>query len=218
MNDNFGRDDRHRRQRHSVEGRYPLEERGPDQEFETSGPYREPSDFRAPDGAQAYGGGGQRSGGRGSSYGARREPYEGSYAPSYSAEIADRRPASPPAARGGYAGRGPKGYRRTDERIREEVCERLSWHDEVDATDVAVRVHDGEVTLEGSVETRHMKRLAEHIVEDVVGVTEVHNTIRVTKPILTELKEKLTGESQEQHYANTGTRTPVTLGARNGAL
>lgn len=74
------------------------------------------------------------------------------------------------ATRGGYAGRGPKGYTRSDERIREDVCDRLSWNDEVDATDITVRVQSGEVTLEGSVETRRMKRLAEDIAEDVPGV------------------------------------------------
>jgi hypothetical protein len=83
----------------------------------------------------------------------------------------------------------------------------LSWHDEVDATDITVRVANGEVTLEGSVETRHMKRLAEDIAEDVPGVLDVHNNVRVTKPILAEIREKLTGESTRDHYANTGTKT-----------
>lgn len=107
---------------------------------------------------------------------------------------------------GGFAGRGPKGYARHDERIREDVCERLSWNDEVDATDISVRVENGEVTLEGSVETRHMKRLAEDLADQALGVTDVHNTLRVKKAILTELKEKLSGEAEQHHYARTGTK------------
>jgi hypothetical protein len=61
-----------------------------------------------------------------------------------------------------------------------------------------------------------MKRLAGDIAEEVSGVKDVHNTIRVTKPILTELKEKITGEAREEHYANTGTKTTGASGARNG--
>jgi hypothetical protein len=87
------------------------------------------------------------------------------------------------------------------------VCERLSWNDEVDATDITVRVEAGEVTLEGTVETRHMKRLSEDIAEEVGGVQDVHNRLRVTKAMLTELKEKITGEGRDEHFANTGTKT-----------
>lgn len=214
MNDRFGRDDRFRRERQRID-RYrnePLSEdrygeerwlRSPEHEFETSAPYRQPYDesWRRP----REGWGANSSGQRG--MGAR---YEGSYAPS---------PYAPSSGvRGGYAGRGPKGYARSDERIREDVCDRLSWNDEVDATDIAVTVDNGEVTLEGSVETRHMKRLAEDIAEEVPGVVDVHNRTRVTKPILTELKEKLMGEDQPEHFANTGTKTSGTYGTtgRNG--
>jgi len=93
----------------------------------------------------------------------------------------------------------------------------LSWNDEVDATDITVRVGNGEVTLEGTVETRHMKRLAEDTSEDVPGVLDVHNKLRVNKPILAELRDKLTGESTQDHYANTGTKTTTDSNSlRNG--
>ena len=52
-----------------------------------------------------------------------------------------------------------------------------------------------------------MKRLAEDLAERVPGVTDVHNTVRVKKPILTEIKEKLSGEAEHGHYARTGTKT-----------
>jgi len=82
---------------------------------------------------------------------------------------------------GGFRGRGPKGYFRTDDRIREDVCERLSWSDEIDATEIDVRVENGDVILEGTVESRHMKRLAEDLAERVPGVIDVHNGIRVRR-------------------------------------
>jgi hypothetical protein len=55
---------------------------------------------------------------------------------------------------GEFTGRGPRGYQRSDERIKEEVCERLTRHGQVDASDVEVRVEAGEVTVQGSVPTR----------------------------------------------------------------
>ena len=196
MNNKFGRDGRYRNERYRdnrddrvSEDRFGDQRwlRSPDQEFETSGPYRQPQ-------GETYG------------HALRNYGYEG-YAPSpYVASAA--------TPRGGYSGRGPKGYIRTDDRIKEDVCESLSWNDEVDATEITVRVETGEVTLEGTVETRHMKRLAEDIAEDVTGVQDVHNRLRVSKPMLTELKEKITGESRDEHFANTGTKT---TGAGNPA-
>jgi osmotically-inducible protein OsmY len=55
---------------------------------------------------------------------------------------------------------GTKGYRGSDERITEEVCERLTAHGALDAREIEVRVEEGEVTLEGTVETSREKRLA----------------------------------------------------------
>lgn len=108
---------------------------------------------------------------------------------------------------GGFAGRGPKGYTRTDDRIREDVCDRLSLDDDVDATEIEVQVKDGEVTLEGSVETRRMKHQAEDLAEAVTGVKDVHNHLRVLKGFLNEVKDQLTGNQEPSHYANTGTKT-----------
>jgi hypothetical protein len=82
---------------------------------------------------------------------------------------------------GQYVGRGPKGYRRSDERIREEVCERLTMHGDVDASDIEVQVQDGEVTLSGTVADRLMKRAAADCLEDISGVNDVHNQIKVSR-------------------------------------
>lgn len=111
---------------------------------------------------------------------------------------------------GGHAGRGPKDYQRADSRILEDVCERLSRDDEVDASELAVRVEGGEVTLEGSVETRRQKRQAEHLAADVPGVKDVHVRVRVEQGILSELKAKVTGEeSPSGGHAGSGTKTTL---------
>lgn len=87
-------------------------------------------------------------------------------------------------ARGGiagpHAGRGPRGYQRSDERIREDVCDALCEHGYIDASDIEVTVANGEVTLLGVVRERAEKRLAEDTVEEVSGVREVHNQLRVS--------------------------------------
>ena len=80
-----------------------------------------------------------------------------------------------------YRGRGPKNYQRSDERIREDVCERLSMDHDVDASEIEVTVQDGVVTLDGSINDRHAKRLAEDICESVSGVKDVQNNVRVTR-------------------------------------
>jgi hypothetical protein len=80
---------------------------------------------------------------------------------------------------GSFRGRGPKNYRRSDDRILEDVCEALQEDVYVDASDIEVRVHDGEVTLSGTVETRFAKRQAEDIAESVAGVRHLQNDIRI---------------------------------------
>jgi BON domain len=80
---------------------------------------------------------------------------------------------------GRYAGIGPKGYQRSDERLREEVCERLTADPDVDASELEVSVQNGEVTLQGTVPARDMKRAAEDCAEAISGVQQVHNRLRV---------------------------------------
>nr|WP_298726826.1 BON domain-containing protein [uncultured Steroidobacter sp.] len=82
----------------------------------------------------------------------------------------------------GQRGRGPKGYLRSDERIREDVCEALTSDAEVDASNIEVTVEDREVTLSGAVDSRAQKRRAEDLTESVSGVTQVNNNLRVTAP------------------------------------
>ncbi len=70
-------------------------------------------------------------------------------------------------------------YRRTDDRIREDVYDRLNDHPNLDSEDVRVSVQDGEVTLEGTVHDRREKRLAEDIADSVSGVGDVQNRLRI---------------------------------------
>ncbi len=80
--------------------------------------------------------------------------------------------------RSNRSGKGPKGYKRSDERIKEDVNDRLS-DGSIDASNVDVKVQNGEVTLTGTVESRRIKFHAETIAEQVLGVTDVTNQLRV---------------------------------------
>jgi osmotically-inducible protein OsmY len=80
---------------------------------------------------------------------------------------------------GEHSGRGPRGFKRGDERIEEDVNEQLTRHSRIDASDIEVSVQNGEVTLRGHVDHRESKRLAEDIAESVFGVKEVSNQIKV---------------------------------------
>ncbi|MDO9472975.1 MAG: BON domain-containing protein [Caulobacter sp.] len=82
---------------------------------------------------------------------------------------------------GEHRGRGPKGYRRSDDRIREDINDRLTDDSWLDATHIEVAVEGGEVTLTGTVSSRQAKRRAEDIAERVGGVEDVQNNIRVNR-------------------------------------
>ena len=80
-----------------------------------------------------------------------------------------------------HTGRGPKGYRRSDDRIREDVCDRLTDDPQIDASDIEVAVINAEVTLTGMAREREDKRRAEDIAESISGVREVHNSLRLKR-------------------------------------
>ena len=82
---------------------------------------------------------------------------------------------------GSFRGRGPKGYRRSDERLTELVNEALHDDDRVDAGDIDVAVENGEVTLSGQVASRRHKHRAENVASRVSGVHDVENRLRVRR-------------------------------------
>jgi len=79
----------------------------------------------------------------------------------------------------GHRGKGPKNFSRSDERIMEDANERLMDDDNVDASEIQVQVQNGEVTLSGTVQSKSEKRCAEDCVDNVSGVRNVQNNLRV---------------------------------------
>ena len=111
---------------------------------------------------------------------------DGSHRPSSREDRSDR-------SGGGHRGKGPMGYTRSDERIREMVCEALTDHDGVDASNIDVVVKNCEVTLSGTVEDRQQKRLAEDVVERCPGVKDVSNQLKVGSHAQSQSSSQSTG-------------------------
>jgi len=106
------------------------------------------------------------------------------------------------SGQGEYYGRGPQGYKRSDDRIKEDINDRLTWHGNVDATNIQVTVKSGEVTLDGSVSDRHQKRMAEDVAEQVQGVTDVQNRLRIQY-------EDMNQSSKRSSTSSTSTQSGV---------
>jgi osmotically-inducible protein OsmY len=92
-------------------------------------------------------------------------------------ERTDRERATPD-----HRGRGPKGYVRSDQRVHELICERLTDDPNIDASEVTIAVQDGEVTLTGTVDDRGTKYEIEEVVDSVHGVQDIHNQLHTMRP------------------------------------
>lgn len=80
-----------------------------------------------------------------------------------------------------HRGSGPQNYARSDERILDDVCDRLTEDRYVDARDITVTVQEREVTLDGTVSSKAAKRRAEDCADHVSGVKHVQNNLRVSE-------------------------------------
>lgn len=88
-------------------------------------------------------------------------------------------PPPPEPHLGPFGGIGPRGYRRPDTRIYEDICDRLTAHSWLDATNVEVEVNDGEVRLRGRVGNSDARADAGRLAASVYGVVHVLNDLEV---------------------------------------
>ncbi len=138
-------------------------------------------------GAAGWGGPGFTGGGYGWGEGSRSQhlPLQGDYSDESSLSYEDQVRRDYRSGGGGQGGArrryppGPKGYQRSDERVKEDISERLYRAYHIDSSEVTVDVRAGKVTLEGTVPSRHMKHAIEDMVDDCPGVVEIDNRIRV---------------------------------------
>jgi hypothetical protein len=130
-----------------------------------------------PDHPYGYGGRDARPDARDEREAVGRGEYQGAYRERHRQHQQPQPPQDP-----GHRGRGPRGYKRSDARIEEDVNDRLTEDPHVDATEIQVSVAGGEVTLAGIVDSRAARRRAEDVAESVSGVTYVMNNLRVRQP------------------------------------
>jgi hypothetical protein len=118
----------------------------------------------------------------------------------------------PEEDRGPHYGKGPKGYKRSDDRTRDEVCDAIAHQGYIDASDVEVKVADGIVTLSGTVTHRHEKRKLEHLVESCRGVHEVLNELRLRRGDASKDKHHAQADKPEEGGDGSGAAN----GTQNG--
>ncbi|MDB6086516.1 MAG: osmotically inducible protein [Gammaproteobacteria bacterium] len=73
---------------------------------------------------------------------------------------------------------------RTDSEIKKDVEDELRWDPDIDATDVAVAVRDGIVTLTGFVRSYTQKTQAERDAKRVAGILALANDVEVRLPFI----------------------------------
>ena len=161
-------------------------------------------------------GSGQGFGGRGYS-----DQQNGGYGNQYSQSSGQFRGQRPMPGGGQYGertqggrsfrGTGPKGWQRSDERLQDDICERLTDDHWIDASDVSVQVSGGVVTLEGSVTDRRLKHRIEDMVEQCGGVGEIRNQLSVRPRGMDE-----SSTSSASRSTSTSGRSGTATGASGG--
>ena len=103
-----------------------------------------------------------------------------------------------------FRGLGPASYQRPDERIRDDVYERLTDSHIIDAREILVEVHQGNVTLSGTVHERRMRYAAEDLVANVMGVANINNQLKVERegppPTTLGRGDVPTGDPSDKHH------------------
>lgn len=111
-----------------------------------------------------------------------------------------------------FRGRGPRGYTRSDERITEDLNERLTDDWQLDADDIQVAVSGGVATLSGSVQQRWQKHHAENLAEGCSGVKDVRNDIRVVGTGSREYASNYGQQASGDNEAANRTRSSASAG------
>src|SRR5690606_12094290 len=95
-------------------------------------------------------------------------------------------------------------YKRSDDKMIEEVNQRLEQDGGIDASEIEVSCKDSIVTLKGKVEDRRSKRRAEECAEDIYGVQDVMNLLTVDQGFFASLFSS--GESDEKRVKTSKQR------------
>ena len=108
---------------------------------------------------------------------------------------------------GQHRGKGPKNYTRSEDRIREDVSDKLTDDSFLDASGIEVSVKNGDVTLSGYVDSRYAKHRAEDLAEDVTGVKDVQNNLRVREDTQNTVNKSAMNNGDNNITSNTNYNT-----------
>ncbi len=78
-----------------------------------------------------------------------------------------------------YTGSSQTDQETSDTRIKQIINIHLLNHEHINVRDIDVSVNDGEVTLTGTAEDEHIKRIVEETVASIPGVAKIYNQIEV---------------------------------------
>ncbi|MGH7241857.1 MAG: BON domain-containing protein [Phycisphaerales bacterium] len=95
---------------------------------------------------------------------------------------------------GSSKGSAPRNYKKSDDRIREDVSERL-MQEGYDCSEMDVACQDGIVTLSGDVCNRDVKHRMEHAASDVNGVSDVQNQLKIKSQNRSQITESRSGSA-----------------------
>jgi osmotically-inducible protein OsmY len=131
--------------------------------------------------------GGYGGGARQQQYGRQYESqsFDQPYPPGFQGESGSSQRSQSGFGREGYSagglhrGKGPKGYTRSDDRLKEVICEKLTDDPMIDASEVSIEVTGQTVKLTGTVDDRSTKYEIEELVERCGGVKDIDNQLRV---------------------------------------
>jgi hypothetical protein len=97
----------------------------------------------------------------------------------------------------------------SDDELRRLVRSRLTEHRGLDIDDITVSVRDGAVRLSGRVGTEAERRVAEHVLTDVIGVASVQNDL-----VVDALRRSESPEAVDDHIAEEDETAGLLLGDR----
>jgi osmotically-inducible protein OsmY len=95
--------------------------------------------------------------------------------------------------------RGPRGWERSDERLKDDICQRLYDRHDLDASDVTIDVREARVTIDGTVRDRWQKHAIEDVADSIPGVKDIENRVRVSRD-----GEGRSGQSQQYGSQSQG--------------
>jgi hypothetical protein len=103
----------------------------------------------------------------------------------------------------------------SDDELKALVRQHLASHNGLDVDDLSVRVEDGTIFLGGRVGTEGERRIAEHVVTDVLGIVSVTNEILVDP--IRRAESPMDIDERGAHRGAAARRSAAAAGRRSGA-